>query len=602
MANGTATFSTATLAPGSHTTTAAYGGDAANAPSTSAPLVQQVNAAATTTGLTSSQNPSVAGQTVRFTATVTPAAGTAALSAGGTASLATSALAVGSQSITASYSGDGSFGGSTSTTLTQQVNAASSTVTLAVSASGRDGSFGFTSTLPGATAFTLGTVGGQAQRSFAALPAGTYAITATSLPAGFAAQGLSCTNGATTGSTATFTVTAGATLLCTFETSFDAAAIQKATQAAIRTYLQQRAEVISDAELDHRRMHERLTGSVFGGEAEDTTAGPYGKMPIDVNGSTTLGSTSFTASSSLAQVLQPMNKIPFDLWADVRYGSFQDTPSYALVGLTPNHYDGRSTIAFTGVDYRVQPGILLGMLTEYDQVRQQSSTLGTAASGSGFMVGPYATIALTRNLFLDARAGFGLSSNSITPQGLLQDKFDTDRQLYRVELSGRYAFGALEVSPSIAALYFQERQLSFTDAFGLRIEGQTVSLGQMAAGPEFAYPLLVDGALMAPRFAVKAVYYFQRDDAAAEALGVGQPTAALRARVEGGVDLENVFGFGLGTSVSYDGIGDRGFSANRPLHRQEDLRRQAGGDLRHAVTGRPQRTGGSLSRLLPTDG
>jgi hypothetical protein len=86
--------------------------------------------------IVSSLNPSISGQSVKFTATVTPATGvtgtvtfldgvttigTAALS-GGTASFTTSTLTVGSHSITASYGGDASFAASVSGVLTQIVN------------------------------------------------------------------------------------------------------------------------------------------------------------------------------------------------------------------------------------------------------------------------------------------------------------------------------------------------------------------------------------------------------------------------------------------------------------------------------------------------
>jgi hypothetical protein len=98
----------------------------------------ELTKANTTTGVVADVNPSNYGQTVTFTATV--ASGTAGTItgsvtfndggspigsgsvSGGTASLATSSLSPGSHSITAVYSGDGAYNGSTSSTLTQTVN------------------------------------------------------------------------------------------------------------------------------------------------------------------------------------------------------------------------------------------------------------------------------------------------------------------------------------------------------------------------------------------------------------------------------------------------------------------------------------------------
>jgi uncharacterized membrane protein len=117
----------------------------------------------TTTALSSSVNPSVFGQQVSFTATVTPnqsssltptgivtlsdgstVLGTAALSSG-TAIFNSSSLSVGTHTITASYAGDNNFGSSTSAAVTQIVNQTGTTTTLA--ASPNPANFGQTVTL-----------------------------------------------------------------------------------------------------------------------------------------------------------------------------------------------------------------------------------------------------------------------------------------------------------------------------------------------------------------------------------------------------------------------------------------------------------------------
>jgi endonuclease/exonuclease/phosphatase family metal-dependent hydrolase len=93
--------------------------------------------AATATALGSAPSPSVAGQTVTFTATVSSAAGTptgtvifmdgtttlgtTTLDNSGVAAFTTAGLAVGTHTITAVYSGDTSFSGSTSSQLNQAV-------------------------------------------------------------------------------------------------------------------------------------------------------------------------------------------------------------------------------------------------------------------------------------------------------------------------------------------------------------------------------------------------------------------------------------------------------------------------------------------------
>ena len=135
-----AASTTASLSVGIHSITVAYGGDGNFNPSTSAPLAQTVLRAATVTTLTSSLNPSTFGQAVTFTATVSvvpPGAGaptgtvtfrdgvvvlgSTPLSPTFHAAITTAALQVGSHSITATYSGDGNFLGSSSVPLVQLV-------------------------------------------------------------------------------------------------------------------------------------------------------------------------------------------------------------------------------------------------------------------------------------------------------------------------------------------------------------------------------------------------------------------------------------------------------------------------------------------------
>jgi hypothetical protein len=142
VSGGQATFSVPNLSAGTHSITATYNGDANYGGSTSGVLVQTVNAVAktsTTTTLASSSNPAIAGQTLIFTATVSPstATGSVAFNAGGVPIIclevgtvvngqakctAALGLIAGTFSITAVYSGD-SNNGSSSGSLTQIVNA-----------------------------------------------------------------------------------------------------------------------------------------------------------------------------------------------------------------------------------------------------------------------------------------------------------------------------------------------------------------------------------------------------------------------------------------------------------------------------------------------
>jgi len=137
LSDDTATVSISELAIGSHSIVASYSGDSKYAASVSSALVQVVSTASTTTVLAGTPNPANLGQSVTFTATVAPTTsgapsgtvsfldgsspiGSSSLS-NGVATFLTSNLAAGSHSITAVYSGDDDYSGSTSTAVNEVV-------------------------------------------------------------------------------------------------------------------------------------------------------------------------------------------------------------------------------------------------------------------------------------------------------------------------------------------------------------------------------------------------------------------------------------------------------------------------------------------------
>jgi hypothetical protein len=211
-AGGSAQFTVGGLSVGSHSMTVVYAGDANFSASTSAALVETVNQGATTSVLTSSANPSAFDQTVTFTATVQPPTGTtatgtvtfmdgsASLGSGAlssnSAQLTVSALTVGTHTISAVYGGNANLSGSTSAALSQVVNGAATTTSVASSANPStfgqsvtlsatiQTAFGGNATgtitfLDGTTSLGTATVSGNAaQLSLSSLSVGAHSITA----------------------------------------------------------------------------------------------------------------------------------------------------------------------------------------------------------------------------------------------------------------------------------------------------------------------------------------------------------------------------------------------------------------------------------------
>jgi hypothetical protein len=209
LSAGNASLTISSLPAGIFTITASYPGDSTFGASTSPGLRQVVNSttkSATATILASSLNPSIYGQKVTWTATVTSTGsseptgkvtfkwqgntiGSATLNASGVATLTKSNLNADAYPLTVVYSGDAANLGSTSTVLNQVVTQTTSSATLTSSpnpsAQGQAVTFTATITSPTVTAqgpvtFTAGkTVLGTAQ-----LSSGHAKLTITSLAVG----------------------------------------------------------------------------------------------------------------------------------------------------------------------------------------------------------------------------------------------------------------------------------------------------------------------------------------------------------------------------------------------------------------------------------
>jgi hypothetical protein len=150
LSGDTATLVVSSLAAGGHSITACHGGDSNFASSTSTAYALTVNQASSGVALMSSASAAAYMQTVTFTATITPqyggtatgtvtfmdgasTLGTASVS-GNSAALITNALPLGSNSVTATYSGDSNVTASTSSAVPVSVSKASTTTVVTSSA------------------------------------------------------------------------------------------------------------------------------------------------------------------------------------------------------------------------------------------------------------------------------------------------------------------------------------------------------------------------------------------------------------------------------------------------------------------------------------
>ena len=210
-ASGVATLAaTAPTTPQTLTISAAYQGSTQFTASTSTTLTETIAALGTSTSLSTSTNQITQGTSITLTATVTPASGTTPptgsvnfysgpilLGTGalnqGTATLATTALPAGTDSLTASYTGSGSFGASVSSTIMVTVTNALVNTTTTLTASPTQINTGAAVTLAATVAAVSGTIAPTGSVNFysgstligtSTLTAGVASLVSTALPTG----------------------------------------------------------------------------------------------------------------------------------------------------------------------------------------------------------------------------------------------------------------------------------------------------------------------------------------------------------------------------------------------------------------------------------
>lgn len=295
ISGGVAHLALTTLPFGSSTLTATYLGATNILGSTSAGVVE-VYQQKTTTSLTSSQNPSVAGTSVTFTATVTPSIsgtplgsvqfynGATLLStkplSSGTATYSTTALPVGTGSIKAVYEGYGAYAPSTSPTVSQSVKKA--VTTTVVTASVNPSSFGqpvtFTATVSSGSGIPAGTV--TFEKNGAVLGTGTLGATG---------KATLTTAGLVPG-THTITAIYGGSAICAGSTS---AALAEVTNATATT-----TKVTSSLNPSTRGLAVTFTATVSAGAFGTPTGTVTFKNGTGVLGTVTLSGGSATLSTS----------------------------------------------------------------------------------------------------------------------------------------------------------------------------------------------------------------------------------------------------------------------------------------------------------------
>jgi hypothetical protein len=529
----------------------------------------------TTTALISSVNPSAVGQSVTFTATVTGSGATptgtvtftidgtpqspVALSGAGKATFTTSTLAAGAHSIVASYGGDSNFTGSTSTVLTQNVQAATST---ALTSSLNPSAFGqavtFTATVTGATptgtvtfkdgatVIGTGTLNGAGVATFtiSSLAVGNHSITAT--------YNGDTNNPPSTSAVLTQSVNVPADsvklralqlVVTKIEAQSSGAAISGAVDGAI-------ADGFSD------NGGAPITAS-DNGLRFNFAAEPQEKSKVEERVGDTFAALGYARDVVLKA--PPPRIIPKEwlLWAEVR-GTGWNT------NLQTGDIRGGQTNALLGLTHKLSPDFLVGVFGGYENFDYTSQLLTGRLKGDGWTAGGYLGWRLLPGVRFDAsvaRSGSSYDGMAGTASGT----FPGQRWFVSAALIGNYkTMQGFEIEPSAKVYALWEHDNTYTDSLGIVQTERNFSTGRASAGTKVAYPWLWSAtATVAPYVGIYADYYFNRDDGTLPVAPLLLPTEFVHgwsARVTSGVAMEIAGGPKLSVGGEVGGLGSNQFT------------------------------------------
>ncbi|WMT72491.1 Ig-like domain repeat protein [Bradyrhizobium sp. Ash2021] len=593
---GTVTCSIASAAPGTYNFTivaqAAAGtppgpltntatASASNAATTSGSATNTVSLTTTSTTLVSSLNPSLVGQSVTFTATVsgsTPAGtvtfkdgatalGTGTLNGSGVATFTTAALTSGSHALTAAYGGDPNNASSTSSVLTQTVGQAATTVavTSSVNPSVPGQPVTFTATVASAGGTPTGTVifkdagavigtgalaGSVATLTTAALATGAHSITVSySGATGFAAS-------ASSALTQTVAIPADSIKLRQLQVAVTKVVAQNSGQAiagAIDTAITDgfsdggglvtpsgtglrfnfSADPDQPGAADHVRAFSDRWNGMFdrGRTAGEGGANSYARTRQ--NPSAVDDAFAAVNRNTMATKTPPLiGREPKDwlFWADVR-GSGVDRWG-STIGTGQSLLYGSQVNALIGLTRKVTPTFLVGIAGGYETFDYTSQDLNGKLKGNGWTVGSYLGWKLTSSIRFDAAvaySGIGYDDTAGTAQG----NFDGRRWLVSSGLTGNYQAYGFDIEPSAKVYALWEHENAYTDSLGTRQDDRNFATGRASGGVKLAYPFAwTDTIALAPYVGLYGDYYFTHDDAATIA-AVGAPPLASTPLLDG---------------------------------------------------------------------
>ena len=235
-------------------------------------------------------------------------------------------------------------------------------------------------------------------------------------------------------------------------------------------------------------------------------------------------------------------------WFDVKGSWAQDASSQTKYG----H-------ATFGSHFEMNENVLLGGMIQLD-IAENKDTSSTLES-SGWLVGPYAVARHpTQDLYFEGAILFGQTQNRIRPTNTYEDKFKTQRWLFRGAVTGEIVQEDISLFPNLKFTHTTDRQQAYTDSLSNVIAAQSISLTELSAGIDFNRPIAIDGGKLSLIGGISGIWSGS-SGSGGSASDIIPDYDGGRAKLKLGMDFKDENGFNMNMSGYYDGIGVNNYHA-----------------------------------------
>ncbi|MEM9359082.1 MAG: autotransporter outer membrane beta-barrel domain-containing protein [Pseudomonadota bacterium] len=298
----------------------------------------------------------------------------------------------------------------------------------------------------------------------------------------------------------------------------------------------------------HQRNIERAMSRFLNRSALIDTSMTSGERAADNKKTSSQGGDNTPAPMQLgfSSSDSPAN-IYFNAWgrvAGLRYEDRRDGQS-----------DGDAQAAAIGIDLLPNEIFLVGVTARFDKMSTDSRVSGLAADSNGWMVGPYASLRLPANIFLDGRVTWGRANHDADLPGNSTADFVTNRTHATLRASTELKSGQFSLRPSAQLNHVWQRQQSYSDSNGIFVAEQSMTFGRVTFGSDVIYEFqLSQGGSLEAYVGLHGIWIYET---AGEQIAVANVFSEdpWQGRVEVGTTYNAANGLALRGVAAYEGLG-----------------------------------------------